>query len=240
MKSRTLIGALALALAAGTIAFAQPGQDKPRTPGTPAQPDKAKQPSDKPKIPGQPSEEEMMDAMMKAGAPGENHKLLNTFAGNWSCAVKMWHAADAPAEESKGTATSKWIYGGRYLHQEFKGDFGGMPFEGSGVWGYDNVKKQFFTTWIDSMSTGHMLSTGKYDAASKTYTFQGTFSNPVTGKDEKARQVVKVIDDNKHVFEMHGNDMSNGKEFKMMEITYTRTGAAPAFPAGTGADAAGR
>ena len=85
-----------------------------------------------------------------------------------------------------------------------------------------------------------MVSTGKYDAATKTYTFQGTFPNPVTGKDEKARQAVKVIDDNKHVFEMHGNDMGTGKEFKMMEITYTRTGAAPAFPAGTGADGAGR
>ncbi len=242
MKSRTLVGALALVFAAGTLGFAQPGQDKPKTPGSPAQPDKSKQPDkpDKPKIPGQPSEEEMMEAMIKAGTPGENHKLINTFAGTWSAAVKMWHGADSPAEESRGTATSKWIYGGRYLHEEFKGDFGGMPFEGSGLWGYDNVKKQFFSTWIDSMSTGLMVSTGKYDAASKTFTFTGSFPNPITGKDEKAREVVKIIDDNKHVFEMYGNDMGTGKEYKMMEIIYTRTGAAPAFPTGTGADGAGR
>jgi hypothetical protein len=35
------------------------------------------------------------------------------------------------------------------------------------------------------------------------------------------REVIRVVDNNKHVFEMYGPDKS-GKEFKTLEIVYTR------------------
>lgn len=238
MKHRTMMVA-AIVAAAGMMAWAQPGQDKSK-PATPGQPDKAQpgKPADKGQPgkpadktpPGQLSEQEMMDAYMKAGTPGKEHEVLNDVVGSWTANVKSWHTADSPVEESTGTAVGRWILGNRYLQQEFKGEFAGMPFEGVGVWGYDNVKKQYFSTWMDSMSTGMMLSSGKYDAASKTFTMTGTYPNPITGKDEKAREVIKIVNNNKHTMEFYGNDMVTGKEYKMMEITYTRTGGAE--PAG--------
>lgn len=227
MDFRTAVAASVMIAAAGALAgfTFQPGKDKDK----PAQPgrDAAKEPVKA----GQPSEQEMMEAWMKAATPGEQHKVLNAFTGTWDGTVKHWGAEGAPADESKGTTKSTWVLGDRYLRQEWKGSFMEMPFEGLGYWGYDNAKGQYFSTWMDNMGTGIMVSNGKYDPATKTFTMTGSFTNPVTKKDEKAREVVKIIDDNKHVMEMYGPDPATGKEYKMMEITYTRAGAAA--PAGT-------
>ena len=64
--------------------------------------------------------------------------------------------------------------GGRYLEQRFKGDIMGMPFEGIGYTGYDNVKKQYWGTWMDNMSTGMMTSTGTAPPTGRSWTFNGT------------------------------------------------------------------
>ncbi len=32
----------------------------------------------------------------------------------------------------------------------------GMPFEGMGIDGYDNLAKQYVSTWVDNMGTGIM------------------------------------------------------------------------------------
>jgi hypothetical protein len=46
---------------------------------------------DKPAAPAMSKEQQaMMDAMMKAMVPGENHKLLASLSGNWTFAQKMW------------------------------------------------------------------------------------------------------------------------------------------------------
>ena len=69
-----------------------------------------------------------------------------------------------PPSEMKGTSECKWVLGNRYLHMTFKGDFSGMPFEGRGVLGYDNVRKTYFGAWIDNFSTGIMNSVGELDS----------------------------------------------------------------------------
>jgi hypothetical protein len=38
----------------------------------------------------------------------------------------------------------------------------------------------------------------------------------------KLRSVLKIIDDNTHIFEMYGTGEKGGQEAKMMEITYSR------------------
>ena len=41
--------------------------------------------------------------------------------------------------------------GGFWLLLDYKGDFGGMKFEGKGATGYDPNKKKYVSTWVDSM-----------------------------------------------------------------------------------------
>ena len=86
----------------------------------------------------------MMEAYKSYGTPGEPHARLVKKVGNWNIAVKMWHSPDMEVpEESTATSRIKAIMGGRYILEKVKGEAMGMPFEGLGISGYDNLTKKF-------------------------------------------------------------------------------------------------
>ena len=165
---------------------------------------------------------QMMALWQKNASPGENHKVLDAFAGDWENVMRNWMSPGQPPQESKGTNSNQWVYGGRFLKQEYKGPMMGMMFEGVGFTGYDNMKGEYVSVWLDNMSTGMMVSSPKYDAASKSLNEDGTMSCPGTG--EKAmwyRSVWKSIDADHYSLEMY-NKSPDGKEFKAMEIQCVR------------------
>ena len=161
-----------------------------------------------------------MKAMMAAATPGENQKMLAKSVGNWTASVTMWMQPGAPPTTSTAQATNEMILGGRYLKSTNTGNMMGRPFEGVGITGYDNVRKQFVNSWIDNMGTGIMTMTGTWDEASKSINFTGSMADPMTGKDMPFREVLKFTDDNHQVLEMYYP--MNGKEVKSMEIKFTR------------------
>lgn len=173
---------------------------------------------------GQISEEmrAQMAKMKEAGTPGAEHEVLKMFEGNWTVTSRSWMKPGDKAEESTGTSSLTWILGGRFLKQEFKGDWAGQPFEGLGFVGYDKMKKEYVSFWMDSMATGVFQATGQYDAATKTVKDSGTFSCPMTDEMNKwFRAEWKSVDKNKHVYSMYMKDEA-GKEFRSMELTYKR------------------
>ncbi len=173
-----------------------------------------------------PEQKAAMEKMRVAATPGEQHKLLAALAGKWNVEVKMWQAPGLAPDVSHGVSTAKMILGGRYLEESFKSAFMNQPFEGIGYTGYDNVQKKFIGTWMDNMSTGIMTSAGDLDAAGKVMTCLVTYADPQSGKVTTSRDVLRIVDKDKHVMEMY-NKGPDGKEFLMMEITYTRAPAAP-------------
>jgi hypothetical protein len=167
------------------------------------------------------AEQAMMEKYMKAAAPGPEHQKLAKLAGKWKLVVTAWMAPGGPAQKSDGTAEFTSLLGGRYLQQEVHGSMADQPFEGRGLEGYDNVTKERFGTWIDSMSTGLMVSRGKCAPDAKKCTFKGTMPDAVAGKNVSITEIVTYTDDNHFTFEMHGPG-PDGKSFKMMEIAYAR------------------
>ncbi len=162
-----------------------------------------------------------MDAMMKAMAPGENHTLLASVAGDWTFTHTMWMDPAAPPATSTGTASYTTIMGGRYVQGTYRGMMMGMPFEGVGVTGYDNISKQFVSSWYDNFGTGIMMLTGTYDAATRTFTYSSDVDDPMKpGTKVKVREVIRLVDPTRHVMEWY--ETRAGKESKTMEIVYTR------------------
>ena len=165
---------------------------------------------------------EDMAAMEKAGTPGEQHKRMAAMAGNWTYTMKMWMAPGQPPAEATGTMEASTILGGRYLQSTYKGMVMGAPFEGHGLDGYDNVKQEFFSTWVDNMSTGVMVSTGKCnDPDCKVMTMSSEMPDPTTGKPMKVREVSTHIDKDNMKFEMFMSPGGQG-EFKNMELNLKR------------------
>ena len=109
-------------------------------------------------------------------------------------------------QESKGTATRKAIMDGRFFIAEHSGKFQmpgadgkmkDMNFKGMAIEGYDNVKKKFVSSWIDSMGTMIMNSEGTYDAAAKTFTYTAE-CEMMPGMAVRIRETIKVIDKDHH------------------------------------------
>jgi hypothetical protein len=169
-----------------------------------------------------PGEADMMATMMKAAAPGEQHKHLARMAGDWEYTSKMWMAPGQPPEESKGTMHGEMVMGGRYVQHHWKGSFSGMPFEGMGTEGYDNMSKKFISSWIDNMGTGMMMSTGTCDDAGKVCTMTGDMPDPMSGQTVSTKGVITWIDNDHFKNEMFMKDPASGNEMKTMEIVASR------------------
>jgi hypothetical protein len=168
-----------------------------------------------------PQMEEMMKKHEAAGTPGAAHKALDPLVGNWNAEVKMYMDPSAPPNITKATAKSAWDMNGRFVRQEFKGEFMGKPFRGLSFTGYDNTKQEYNSVWIDDMNTAIHLAEGKAKDGGKVITLEGHYDCPLTGeKDKPSKQVIRIINRDKHVFEMH--DPTKGAHSKTMEITYTR------------------
>lgn len=240
MNARTLLSAIAATTLLASAAIAQPGKDHaPAKPSAPA----VKQP-ETPKMPSPEDMQAEMEKYLAASKPGKNHEYLAKSVGTWDGKLKMWHVPGMPPEESTCTSVITPVFDGRYFKCETTGNFGGMEFKGLGINGYNNANDKFENMWIDNMGTGIMNGTGALSDDGKTLTWTMNGFDPVTKKPYVMREVDRVTGDNSMVLEMYGPG-PDGKEFKMMEISYTRAAgakaAAPAAPSSrSGAATTGR
>lgn len=215
MRTRTALLAMAMVFGLGWSAnrvFSQDGGMEGK---------KEEPKAEEKKAPAGPTPEEMA-AWEKAMTPGEPHKRMAAQEGSWESTGKMWMDPSQPATEMKGAAKFRMIFGGRYQIQEYTGEMMGMPFEGMSISGYDNVRKKYFSTWIDSMGTGVMNSEGTADEKG-TVTYHGMMTDPATGGDCKVRMVFPAAKDKDSIaFEMYVDDGKGKGEVKCMEMNYTR------------------
>ncbi len=161
-----------------------------------------------------------MKKWMDYMTPGKEHQDMADMSGNWTFTNQMWMDPAGEPTKSEGTATIEMILGGRYQQMTVEGMIMGMPYKGVGLTAFDNAKKQWYSTYIDNMGTGIMFSEGTYDKDNNQYVFTGKMPDPMTGKDEAYREVMKYKDKNSFTMEMY--NVVNGKEYKAMEMTYTR------------------
>jgi len=167
-------------------------------------------------------QKKMQELMKEYSTPNANHELLKSIAGNWKVHVELLMDPRGP-QEFDGKSQSRMIMDGRFLEQTFHGQMMGQPYEGRGIWGYDNLRKEFTGLWFDNKATGTMVSSGKYDPASKTLTEEGTMSCPGSAGDKGwYKAVTKLQDADHYTYDSFKKD-KDGKELKTMSIRYTRS-----------------
>lgn len=167
-----------------------------------------------------PEMQAMMAAYQKAGTPGAEHAHLASMAGSYDLSIKSWHDPAGEPTTEAGTATRKMILGDRVLVEEVSSQMMGQPFTGQGLHGFDNVTGKYWSTWNDSMTTGLMVSSGSCDA-DHACAYTGTYQDAVSKQPVTARMTSRWSDKDTEVFEMYAPG-PDGKEAKMMEITYKK------------------
>jgi hypothetical protein len=164
-----------------------------------------------------------MDMMMKLATPSEGHKKLDVLVGTWNAKSTMWMDPDPSKKPmvSEGVSEHKWVLGGRFLEQRFEGKFMDMPFSGLGYTGYDNYKKKYLGIWMDTAGTTMMYSTGTFNPSGKVLRSTSRMDDFSTGKVVTVRENLTVVSNDEVKMEMF-MPAPDGKEYRMMEIVYTR------------------
>ena len=161
---------------------------------------------------------EQMQAWAKLAVPGPEHEALKPMVGTFNAEVTS-AAMDGSGktETSKGVMTNELVLDGRYLQSRYDGS----DMKGIGFMGYDNSKKKYVATWMDTMSTMIMVLEGSADASGKVINSTSQMNDPMSGKMITMRTVTTVLSNDKHTYEMFmpGPD---GKDMKILSIVYTR------------------
>jgi Protein of unknown function (DUF1579) len=164
---------------------------------------------------------------IKFPAPGEYHKMLARSNGTWTGEGTIQFASDAPPVYA-GTSIliNSMAMDGLYQVSEIKGNTTpgtGKPWTGLRITGYDNERKVFTRAMIgDGTSAGGVAMEGIWDEAGKSITMPFKKTDPSTGKEHNLKEVYRIIDENTEVLEIYSTDPKTNKEFKMLNIKWTR------------------
>jgi hypothetical protein len=166
---------------------------------------------------------EDMQAMTQAGTPGEMHKKLADGAGTWKAKTQMWMAPGAPPMESEGQSKVTPLMDGRFVQVEMSGEMPGMgPYNGLGIYGFDNVGQKFVAIWLDNHGTGIMKGEGELSDDGKVITWEFTGNCPITKGPVKMREVETITGPNSKTIETFGIPPKATEEMKIMRIELTR------------------
>jgi hypothetical protein len=166
-----------------------------------------------------PEQQKKMDAYIRMGTINENHEFLKQFVGEWNVTSRGWMMPGQDPIVTECKAKAELIMDGRFLVWRIQGNMFGQLFESLQIVGYDNLQKKYITFWIDSTSTAFYMMDGARQG--NVIRNIGLWPDPVTGGQEKARDVLTVVGPDEFTYElfMVGAD---GKEFKSVENRCTR------------------
>ena len=172
-------------------------------------------------------EESAVRKMMESGKASvpDNILVLAKLSGDWHYKAAIWAVPGAEPKWTTGTIRNDLIMDDRFMSSAYVGsiDIGGNELmnKGQGLIGFDNARKSFSSVWIESMTTGMMIGTGKYDKKANAIKETGQFTNPLTGMESKFRSELQFTgpDDYKRI--IYAIDKS-GKETKLMEFDYSK------------------
>ena len=171
-------------------------------------------------VPAQDADEDPMAAMAELAKPGPEHERLQVFLGEWTTRTKAWYDPAQPPAESGGSATYASVLGGRFVRADYRGDMMGMPFTGELTLGYDKARKQYVSTWCDTLSTALEVSRGSCSEDGKVFTLTGETYDPSLKTLAPSKHVTTVVSADSFRFEFFMQ--YDGKWVKSFEILYTR------------------
>jgi hypothetical protein len=134
--------------------------------------------------------------------------------GTWDAEVEV-RFGPTP-QRSRGTATSRFACGGRWLVTDYESDSG---FSGHGVYGYDPAKGLHVGLWVDNMRNFAAVMEGRWDPATRTMEF--VTEATIQGKTTRWRELTQTVDADTQVFRSLFPTPEGG-EAEVMTITYRR------------------
>ena len=115
------------------------------------------------------------------------------------------------------------MFGPFYQVADFSGEFMGMPFQGRATMGYDPIREEWISTWIDTFSPTLQIMRGSYDEATNSVTLFYDGVNEM-GELQPGKAVITWTSDDTHTYTAYWLD-DEGNATRNMHIDYTRAKA---------------
>lgn len=156
-----------------------------------------------------------------SGEPGSHHQqLADHFVGKWNVEQTLWSAGPAPIKEL-GTEVGELTFAGRHVISTLTSQFSGQPYTGVSIMSYDNDKRKYYSTWVDSLSTSQFRCEGDYSSQNTTYIFHCGMNDPKNPKGAiPVRGVIRIDDSQSHTVEWYVSP--DGKERLSNRSVYKR------------------
>ncbi|MHC4427439.1 MAG: DUF1579 family protein, partial [Planctomycetota bacterium] len=159
---------------------------------------------------------------MELAKPGKEHALLMESVGVWQYETTQF-GEEGKTHTSPGRAEVESILNGRFVFEHVSGEpmmEGGQPFEGFGIYGFDNAKQKHVFAWVDNHGTMIMTGEGTADPTGKEITYYSEFPGP-TGETIQTKMTTKIESAEKHVMGMYKRMPDNTWD-QVMRIVSTR------------------
>lgn len=166
----------------------------------------------------------MMEKAKRFTEPGEEHKLLERFIGQWTMETRFnMGGKESPA--AVGEQTCQWLMKGRWVECRSKGPLLGAPHESVTIIGYDRFKQSYRVMTVNTIDTAMNTSEGDMDPGGQALITYGTVDEYLTGEHDKMVRYVWRFDD-ANTIRMEVHDLPIGeKNTQVVSMRYTRKAA---------------
>jgi len=166
-----------------------------------------------------PMDPEAMERWAAVSTPGEQHAELVSSSGNWTVTSRMWMDPNGEPETSELRSVITPELVGRFVSERLTGQIMGMPYEGYGIFGYDNHKSKWTSTWMDNMNTAMIYAEGE-ETEDGTIELFGEMYDPMADAEFEIKLVLWEEGPDVHFMTMHSK--VDGEWIKGMEMEYRR------------------
>jgi hypothetical protein len=156
--------------------------------------------------------------------PGEHHKPLGQFVGDWDATLRVWgHGTPPPETSMRQTLHVRWVMRDNWVQTDYTHKYATVdrPSHGVVYRGYNGATESYVAIILDDGDTRETVSKGTYDAAKKTFVFEGPEKDPYL-KDTFTRKETYTFVDNDHYNYTLIYVFQDGSDIKAMEGTFTR------------------
>ncbi|EMF83477.1 PF07617 domain protein [Leptospira weilii serovar Topaz str. LT2116] len=149
------------------------------------------------------------------------HKEFESYTGNWKGVNQMMFKEGEVTDESPITGTIQLILGGRFLLHEYKGSYGGEPFEGIAIYGYHIDKQRYESAWVESFGMGSGILFSQSPPGAQEWSFTGHYGGETPETSWGWKTSLEKDGDNKLII-FSQNLRPNGEKAGGVRILYER------------------
>ena len=159
-----------------------------------------------------------MSEAMEMPQPTAEHNRLREHAGTWHVHSTFYMDPSQPPMEVEAKETIE-MFGDFWTRSLYEADMFGRPFQGTAMLGYDPQKKEYVSTWFDTMSPTLFKFSGNFTG--EVLEMKGRAYDCNLKAETNYRTTETHESPNKRVFEMF-MELPDGTEAKIFTHVYTR------------------